>query len=270
MRFRIRAGRAVRALAAVGALTLAALGIGAPAAYAGLDGWPMGLIDQQCGPTTGGPLGLTVPTDHITFVMGKAAPGLYDPTSATVTWAIAGTSRTGTATATFDADRQSATLLFNPVLTPAGSTLNVTFTFKYAGGQYTRPVESTPLLACNSSADYGKSAADGPNMRVTGSITQSCSSTSSGTQDYVIVRTAPGIYNTADDLAGEPVWDDYWFDGATSITSGVYGYSDASGRTSLVFRIASPPTGRTLNVQTIVRDQYGNNWPMHLAALVVC
>lgn len=175
-----------------------------------------------------------------------------------------------TATQTFDPDRRSATFLFNPVLTPAGHDLTVTYTLKYSNGQYTNSWTTT-LLACGSSADYGTAAQiGGSGERDAPYFTQTCSTTSSGRQDYVMVHTAPGVYGTADDLAGEPVWDDHWIDGATSLTPGVYGYGDAFGNTSLVFRIASPPTGQTLNVQVIVRDQYGTSWPEHLSAPVAC
>jgi hypothetical protein len=256
----------LRTLTVVGGVLLASLGLGAPAAHAGLTGWVIPLLDQQCG--TSNVRGLVRPTDRVTLVLGAEASTVLQFLDVTATYTIPGTARTGTATGTFDPDRRTVTLFFPLVTTPANSSLNISYNLHATNGQYATETLTESLLACNGWGDSSSSRYSQWDEQVAALFTQACGTGSSGTSDYVMVSTKPGY--SSEPFEGEPVWADYWVDGGVGYTAGVYGYGNALGEATIIFRIPSPPTGKILNVLAIVRDEYGTNWPVHMWAPVAC
>ncbi|MFD8146742.1 hypothetical protein [Streptomyces sp. NPDC059708] len=234
-------------------------------------------VDQHCAMQNSGsgPMTTVIPVDRITLNLETVG---YPPTDSTITasYTISGSTRTGTASGTFDTSRKNATFNFSVSNPPPGATLTVTYQVWVHGVYYSNFV-SVPLAPCTwDNPAYADASTWNDYVTVTG-VSQRCETVDIGfggrhayiREDIVTVNVAHGPSYGPSPYAGRSVWADYWIVGQKAYTSGASGVFDTDGKATLSFTILTPATGAELDV--LASGQAGSRtFPGHSWTTITC
>ncbi|MYT21011.1 hypothetical protein GTW69_32005 [Streptomyces sp. SID7760] len=234
-------------------------------------------VDQHCAMQNSGsgPMTTAIPVDRITLNLETVR---YPTTDSTITaiYTISGSTKTATATGTFDTARKNATFNFSVSNPPPAATLTVTYQVWVHGVYYSNFV-SAPLAPCTQdNPSYVDASTWNDYVNVTG-VSQRCETVDIGVggrhayirEDVVTVNVGHGTSYWPSWYAGRSVWADYWIVGQTTYTSGAPGVFDSDGNATLSFVILTPTPGAELDV--LASGQAGSRtYPGHSWVTIAC